>query len=135
LGTPRLWVWAGSPDDKLDVLRYVSATEKDIVAQPCVHTRIAELEAEVERLRERNRMLAGDREKVTQRYQHAEARVTELETAICAWAVYSAYAVPAWKDVPEHAALFRIAREVGGQKGGSLCYSRTGAARHGGRGQ
>jgi len=49
---PMLWVWIGSPDDNLDVLRYVKATEADIMGQPCVRTRIAELKAELERLRE-----------------------------------------------------------------------------------
>lgn len=33
---PQLWVWVGSPDDKLDVLRYVKATEKDILNNPIV---------------------------------------------------------------------------------------------------
>jgi post-segregation antitoxin (ccd killing protein) len=39
---PSLWVWIGSPRDTLDVLRYVRATEKDILRQPCV---VAALEA------------------------------------------------------------------------------------------
>lgn len=46
---PKLWVWAGSPDDKLDVLRYVSATDADILNQPVV----AELREENEQLQKR----------------------------------------------------------------------------------
>jgi hypothetical protein len=41
--TPRLWVWAGSPDDKLDVLRYVNATDNDILGQQCVEEVCAEI--------------------------------------------------------------------------------------------
>ena len=33
---PTLWVWNGSPDDRLDVLRYVRATDRDLLMQPLV---------------------------------------------------------------------------------------------------
>ena len=32
----KLWVWVGSPDDRLDVLRYVTATDRDVLAHPAV---------------------------------------------------------------------------------------------------
>jgi hypothetical protein len=44
---PKLWVWIGSPDDKLDVLRYVTATEKDILNQPIVIREIEKLKKEI----------------------------------------------------------------------------------------
>jgi len=42
---PQLWVWIGSPDDKMDVLRYVRATEDDVLAQPCVEEVCASIQA------------------------------------------------------------------------------------------
>lgn len=33
---PQLWIWIGHPDDKLDVLRYVRATNSDILNNPAV---------------------------------------------------------------------------------------------------
>lgn len=36
MSTPQLWVWIGSPDDDLDVVRYVKATDQDILDQPVV---------------------------------------------------------------------------------------------------
>lgn len=69
---PKLWVWVGSPDDKLDVLRYVSATEKDIRNQPVV-----------ERLREQDRasreLLAQHDEAYEQVMVRAEAAEAEAE--------------------------------------------------------
>lgn len=45
---PQLWVWIGSDDDKLDVLRYVKATERDILRQSAV-VALAEREANMNR--------------------------------------------------------------------------------------
>jgi len=53
MNTPQLFVWVGSPDDKLDVMRYVNATNKDILNQPVVQNKIAELKAERDALRAR----------------------------------------------------------------------------------
>lgn len=36
MSKPQLWVWIGSPEDKLDVMRYVKATDEDILSQPIV---------------------------------------------------------------------------------------------------
>lgn len=40
---PALWVWNGSPDDTLDVMRYVLATGEDILNQPVVRAYVQEL--------------------------------------------------------------------------------------------
>jgi len=47
INPPKLWVWNGSPDDKLDVMRYVSATKSDVLRQPIVVIAMAKLEAEL----------------------------------------------------------------------------------------
>ncbi|HUT17526.1 MAG TPA: hypothetical protein VM366_00085 [Anaerolineae bacterium] len=49
---PTLWVWNGSILDRMDVLRYVRATDADIVNQPAVTQRHAALEARWQALRE-----------------------------------------------------------------------------------
>ena len=41
MNTPTLWVWMGSPDDTLDVLRYARATERDILSHPAVQAALA----------------------------------------------------------------------------------------------
>ena len=43
MAVPKLWVWIGNPNDKLDVLRYVSATREDILNQPMVVKEIEKL--------------------------------------------------------------------------------------------
>ena len=51
-----LWVWIGSPDDKLDVMRYVKATDADVLRHPAVVSALSALEAEVARLVEERRL-------------------------------------------------------------------------------
>jgi len=55
--SPKLWVWVGSPDDNLDVRRYVRATDEDIMLQLLVVERVDQLRA---RLRETAEILIAE---------------------------------------------------------------------------
>ena len=107
---PKLWVWNGSPDDKMDVLRYVSATEDDVLSQPCVEEVCASIQnawkvkhkadlaasdATIEKLWALARKMAGDTAKAQWTDDDEEMRLLflravddgDLETACAALGV------------------------------------------------
>lgn len=87
MSAPRLWVWVGSPDDKLDVVRYVTATEVDMLTQPCVQAALtAERNLRTRewgRANEAERMLAANEGRVREIVDEVlRLRVEALESVL-----------------------------------------------------